>query len=301
MRVFVTGGTGLVGSAVIPQLIKDGHLVTALARSDSSSTKITSFGARAIKGVHTDCDVLRKAASEADGVIHLAFNHDLIAVPGGIVQACNEDRAAIAALCDGLLANKNSTDKVFINTSGTLGSLGPDETSTKEPNEHNPRGLSETLTLSYNQPGLRTMNVRLAPVVHGPGYEHPFVSSQISAAKKNGFAAYVGDGQQLWPSIHTLDAGALYAKALVKSPGGVNLHAIDEEGVPVKDIANFIARKLGLKTKSIPMDDPDLQALGFVGTVMSLGGKTTSKMTRAWLSWEPKEYGFFQELQYYSF
>jgi len=301
MLVFVTGGSGLVGNSLIPQLVEAGHTVTALARTDASVSKVSALGATPVRGAHTDLDVLRKAAGEADATIHLAFNHGIMMNPGGAIQACQEDRDATSAICDAIIAS--GKPGTFISSSGTLGSTGEDETSGKHGSPHNPRHLSEELTRAYGEKGVRTIVMRLPPVVHGPGYEHPFISTQIKVAKETGVAAYIGDGSQLWPSVHVKDAAALYVLALTKGPSGVNMHAVQEEGIPVKEIAEFIAKKLGAETKSIATSQEAIAGPygGFVGWVMGLGGKATTVKTKEWTGWEPKEYGLFKELEGYKY
>ena len=173
---------GLVGSRVVAQLIEAGHTVVGLARSDASAAKLAAAGATAAKGTHTSLDVLREQAEQSDAVIHCAFNHEA-AFTGGMEQACAEDRAAIQTMCDALKG------KIFINSFGLLGVLGEDETCPSDPLF--PRAASENLVIDYASKGVRTINIRLPPVVYGEGAEHPFIRAQIANAKKLGFAAYI--------------------------------------------------------------------------------------------------------------
>jgi len=294
MHVFVTGGSGLVGSSLIPALIEAGHKVTALARSDASASKVTSLGATSIKGSHTDLEVLSNAASQADAVIHAAFNHEAM-LSGKVVQACEEDRAAISALCDPIVG----TGKTFMYTAGTFSNAGPDEKAGKVHNPHSPRPLSEELTLKYADKGVRAIVVRLPPVVHGPGFEHLFISTQIKVAKQSGVAVYVGDGTQVWSSVHVKDVAKLFVLALTNGPGGVNLHAVQEEGIPTKEIAEHIGKKLGVNTKSDTMEVA-MQSYGMIGMIMSMGGRTTADYTKEWTGWEPTECGLFEEMEGYT-
>jgi nucleoside-diphosphate-sugar epimerase len=300
MHVFVTGGSGLVGTALIPQLVAAGHSVTALARSDKSAAVVSKLGATPVTGTHTDIAALTAAASKADAAIHLAFNHE-IAFAGGMEQACDEDRAAITAICDALIAG-GSSNKVFINTSGTLGSLGSDELSAKVVSALSHRARSEHLTTEYAAKGIKTYNLRLCPVVHGPGHEHPFISAQIAVAKKNKEAAYVGEGKNVWPSVHVKDAAALYVLALDPKntiPNGANLHAVHEEGIPTREIAEFVGKKLNVPVKSVTPEEAG-QGYGFIGILMTLDNRTSHKLTTQWTGWNPKEYGLFQELEGYN-
>ena len=298
MHVFVTGGSGFVGSHVIPTLIASGHSVKALARSDASINAVKSMGAIPVQGGQNDLNVLSKAASEADAVIHLSFDH-AAAFGGNAVQACEDDRKVISTICDALLAS--GKNKTFLGTSGFSGCDGPDENSRAMPNPRMPRYLSEELVKSYAQKGLRCLTVRLSTVTHGPDRMHPFIASQISIAKKNGVAAYVGEGISCWPAVHVRDAAKLYVLALDKGPSGVNLHAVGEAGHPTKSITEFIAKKLNVGTKSLPPPEA-MKEYGMIGHHMSSGQRTSSTSTREWTGWQPKEIGLFEEMdKYYTF
>jgi nucleoside-diphosphate-sugar epimerase len=297
MKIFITGASGFVGSNIVRLLVADGHSVTGLARSDASADKIASLGATPVRGTHTDLDVLRNAASEADATIHCAFNHDdAFSKPTGFIQACDEDRAAIAVICDVLC----DTGKTFINTSGTMGNLGPDETSAKHIGPEMPRGLSENLTLSYAKRGVRALVIRLAPIVHGQGKEHPFIATQIAVAKESGFAGNVGETK--WPAVHVEDAARLFVLALDegKAPSGSSLHAVGEEGVLTRDIAEFIGRKLGVETRKVEAADA-MAHWGFVGQILCLGSPATAVLTRQWTGWAPKEQGLFSAIEGYAY
>lgn len=301
MHVFITGGSGLIGSAIVPQLIAAGHQVSALARSDASARKLQGLGATTVQGTHTDLDVLSSASRAADAVLHLAFNHDLMFTGQG-AKACEEDRAAISAICDALVeSSTQGQKKAFVNSSGTLGSTGPDEYATKPDAPGMERGQSEIITRDYAKAGLHAINIRLAPVVHGPQKEHPFVSTQISVAKKNGYVAYIGDGSQRWSALHVEDAAALYVLALTKGPSGSNFHAVDEE-ITVKDIASFISKKLGgLEMKSLTTEQATDAGYGFMAMIMSFDAPTTARLTKEWTGWQPKQYGLLKEMEQYSY
>ncbi|KAL7009227.1 hypothetical protein EMMF5_001425 [Cystobasidiomycetes sp. EMM_F5] len=278
-----------------------GHEVTGLARSDASENVLKEMGVKNIlRGTTTTLDVLRQGAAEADAVIHAAFDHDAFAT-GKIVQACAEDRDAIQAMCEALLASTPSGDKpkAFIYTSGLLGNVTPDETSEKVPNEHIPRHLSELLVHSYSAKGVRSIVVRLSPVVHGPNHEHLFITLQAAAARKHGFVAYVDDGQQYWPSVHVNDTAQLLTLALTKAPSGSYLHNV-AENVTVKTIADRIGEILNLPTKSIDAKDAFSHYQGFMGGIMQASMEATSELTRKWTGWEPKGYNLAKEMEGYT-
>ncbi|KAJ3009709.1 hypothetical protein HKX48_007783 [Thoreauomyces humboldtii] len=302
MHVFVTGGSGLVGSALIPQLVAAGHSVHALARSEKSGAIITQLGGTPVTGSHTDVSILSTAASKADAVIHLAFNHEL-AFTGGMEQACDEDRAAIKAICDALVESSTTAKgdkKIFVNTSGTFGSAGEGEDSVKPVSPHSPRALSEHLTTEYAGKGIKTYNVRLAPVTHGPSAGHPFITTQVAVARKNQQAAYIGTGSNVWPACHVLDAAALYVLLLdpkSKVPNGANLHAIGEEGIPTREIAELIGKRLNVPVKSVTAEEAGAAGYGFIGMLMAMDNRTTHALTTEWTGWTPKEYGLIEELE----
>lgn len=180
-------------------------------------------------------------------------------------------------------------------TSGLLGGDKEDETSEKNPNAITTRVGSEIAALEYSKKGLRTMNVRLSTITHGASPEHPFISMPIAKAKENGYVAYIGEGDNLWSAIDVKDAAAVFVLGLEKGPAGVHLHAVDEEGIPFKQIAEFIGKKLNLPVKSV--ERGVTAPWGFVGIVIGLGGRNTSQLTRKWLDWEPKGSSLFEELE----
>ncbi|WVF68822.1 hypothetical protein IAT40_003595 [Kwoniella sp. CBS 6097] len=296
MRIFITGGTGLQGTYIIKQLVAEGHTVTALARSSASTAKAEALGAKPIQGDHRSLDVLRAQASLADAVLHLAFNS--FQTSEEYVSACDEDRAAINAMCEQLVG----TSKTFIYASGTLLTAGETEDDPKEDNAAFPRILSDRLVLSYADKGVRALVVRCPPVVHSADHRHLFITSQIDAAKKYGYAAYIGDGNAVWPSVHAKDAASVYVLALdpSKAPSGVSLHPVAEEAIPVKTIAEFIGQKMEVEVRSIPPEEA-FEHFGFTGFVLQMNNKTTSKRTREWLGWEPKEIGLLEDMEGYEY
>lgn len=281
MRVFVTGATGWVGSAVVPELLSHGHEVVGLARSDASAAALAAAGAEALRGSLDDLDVLRAGAAAADGVIHLAFIHDFarIADSGAV------DRRAIEALADALAGS----GKPLVITSGTAG-LAVGRVSTEDdhgdpdgPARHRIGG--ERAALAAAERGVRPALVRLPPTVHGAG-DHGFVPALVAAARAAGISGYVGDGANRWAAVHRGDAARLFRLALESAPAGAVLHAVGEEGVPTRAIAEAIGRGLGLPTTSIAPADAH-ERLGWIGGFFALDVPSTSARTRQLLGWEP--------------
>lgn len=304
MHVFLTGASGGVGLALIPKLIEAGHSVSALSRTSNSDDKISKAGHTTIvRGSTTDLQVISEAASKADAVIHAAFNHDLLFQPNGQIQACDEDRAAISAMGDALVKSGGSGgsggEKSLIYTFGTLNNLGPDEFCEIEKSEYLPRYKSVELVFSYAKKGLRAIVVKLPPIVHSPNMEHLFITHQIPIAKKSGFVGYVNDGSSLWCSTHVDDVASLLALSLTKGPSGVTLHAVAQEGISTKDIAEFMATKLKLETRSIPTSDASAHYGYFLGHILNAGIKTTAVYTKSVTGWQPQEADLFSSMQSY--
>ena len=281
MRLFVTGATGWVGSAVVPELLSAGHEVVGLARSDASAAALAAAGAEPLRGSLDDLDVLRAGAGAADGVIHLAFIHDFerIADSGPV------DRRAIETLADALAGS----GKPLLVTSGTAGAA-PGRVST-EADAGDPDGPArhrlggERAALAAVERGVRAVVVRLPPTVHGAG-DHGFVPALVAAARAAGAAGYVGDGANRWAAVHRGDAARLYRLAVEAAPAGSVLHAVGEEGVPTRAIAEAIGRGLGLPTESISPADVQ-ERLGWIGGFFALDVPSSSARTRELLGWEP--------------
>ncbi|MEV5968002.1 SDR family oxidoreductase [Kribbella sp. NPDC051952] len=293
MRVFITGASGHVGSGLVPELLQHGHSVVGLARSDASAAKLTEWGADVARGDLDDLDGLRAAAAAADGVIHLAFRHDAM-VAGDLTGAAETDLAAVRAMADALAG----TDKPFVGTSGTgllgranLGRIGT-ETDTM------PGGYridAENFLIDLAAKNIRSSVVRLPPVTHSTLDTSGFVPSLISFARRNGFSAYIADGANRWPSVHTLDASRLYRLALESAPAGTRLHAIGDEGIEVRRIAEAIARGLDLPTRSVTPE----QAPGYIGFLAAFAGidnPTSAARTSELLDWHPTYPGLLEEL-----
>ena len=298
MRVFITGASGHIAAAVIPELLDHGHEVVGLARSDASAEAVAALGAKVRRGDLDDLDGLRAAAADADGVIHLAFKHEAMRT-GDFMGAVDSDLAAIQAIGETLVG----TDKAFITTGGTLmlamaGITGPGgRVGTEEDRvEGGPRVDAENYTIGLGQRGVRSSLVRLAPLVHSDLDLHGFTDGLIGLARENGVAAYTGDGTNRWPAADTYDIAVLYRLALEKAPGGTVLHGVGDTGIPRKLIAETIAGKLGIETMSIS-DDQAPQYLGFLAPFAGLDNPTSNDRTRALLGWEPTHPGWVEDVE----
>ena len=299
MRVFVTGASGHIGLPVVRDLLAAGHAVIGLARSAASAEMIASAGGQVRRGSLDDLDALKEAAREADGVIHLAFKHDLALIRGDFMGAVTADLRAVEAIGEALAGS----EKPFVNTTGTMllahSARERDRAGTEldaGQEGANPRIASETLSLAFAKRGVRTSIMRLAPTVHSSLDHHGFIPMIIAAARKNGFSAYVADGSARWPAVHTLDAARLYRLALEAAPAGSRVHAAAEEGVSFRAIAEAVGRGLAMPAKSISIDQAAEVFGGFLGMMTQLDNLTSSARTRALLGWLPTHAGLLADI-----
>jgi nucleoside-diphosphate-sugar epimerase len=293
MRIFVTGASGWIGSAFVTELLGTGHHVIGLARSDASAEAVVAAGAELRRGDIGDLDVLRAAASESDGVVHLAFRHD-VAFTGDFETAVGSDLAAIEALGDALAG----TDRPLAIASGVAG-LKPGTLATeRDLGEPSPgaggRILNERTALALAERGVRSMSVRFAPTVHGNG-DHGFIAMTVAADRGAGSAAYIDDGINRWPAVHRSDAARLVRLGIEGAPAGSVLHAVGEEGVAIGDVAKAIGRGLDLPVTSITAEQAEAQ-FGFLARFLALDMPVSNALTRELLSWEPSGPGLIADL-----
>ena len=295
MRVFVTGASGHIASAVIPELLSHGHQVVGLARSDASASAVAALGAEVRRGDLDDLDGLREAAASADGVIHLAFKHEAMRT-GGFVDAVASDMAATEALGGAL----EGTGKPFVTTGGTLmlaaGGISGRPGTEDDQIPAGPRTDAANYTIGLAGQGVRSSVVRLAPMVHSDLDHHGFTTVLIELARGHGSAAYIGDGANRWPAVNSHDIGVLYRLAVEKAPAGSTLHGVGDEGIPFTQIAETIAGKLGVGTRSVTAEEAP-EALGFLASFAGLDNPTSNAKTRAVLGWEPTHPGWVEDVQ----
>jgi nucleoside-diphosphate-sugar epimerase len=293
MRVFLTGATGWIGSAVVPELIGAGHQVLGLARSDTSAAALAGTGAEVQRGSLDDLDSLQAAAAASDGVIHTAYKHD-IAFSGDFQGAAEADLRTIEAFGEALAG----FDRPFVIASGTAalapGVLGTEEDSGDPGSGAAVRIRSEQTLLSLASRGVRSSALRLPPSVHGEG-DHGFIAILIAIARDKGISGYVADGTNRWPAVHRLDAARLFRLALEQAPAGSVWHAVGDEGVPTRAIAEVIGRHLDLPMVSISPKDA-AEHFGWLGGFFALDVPASSALTRERLGWEPTHPGLIEDL-----
>jgi nucleoside-diphosphate-sugar epimerase len=295
MRVFITGASGHIASAVVPELLSHGHQVVGLARSDSSAAAVAALGAEVRRGDLDDLNGLRQAAAESDGVIHLAFKHESMRT-GDHVGAVAADAAAIEVIGDALAGS----GKPFVATGGTLmlamGGITGRPGTEDDVIAGGPRVDAENAVAALAERGVRSSTVRLAPLVHSDLDHHGFTPTMIGFARQHGAAAYVGEGANRWPAAHTRDIAVLYRLALETAPAGSRLHGVGDEGIPLRTIAETIAGQLGIEARSVSVEQAP-EYLGFLAAFAELDNPTSTARTRALLGWEPTHPGWVADVE----
>ncbi|TDD80460.1 SDR family oxidoreductase [Actinomadura darangshiensis] len=301
MRVLVTGASGWIGRGLVPELIAAGHTVTGLARSDAAAHALRSAGAEVRQGSLDDLDILREAAASSDGVVHLAFKHD-IAFAGDYAGATATDRAAIEIFGEALAG----TGRPFVVASGILGVLGlpPGQVATERDGptadrtvstSGNGRSANAQHTLALAGHGVRSSVVRLPPATHGNG-DNGFTSTAIGFAREKGAAAYIGDGSNRWPAVHRDDAARLFRLALESAPPGSVLHAVGDEGVPIREVAEIFAAQLDVPAVSIAPDQAG-EYVGYLARFWGFDGPASAEATHDLLGWRPTRPGLIADLK----
>ncbi len=286
MRIFVTGASGWIASAVIPELLETGHTVVGLARSDASAAAVERLGAAVVRGSLTDHDVLRAAAADAEGVVHLAFPHDTM---NDLAAGAAIERAAVAAMVAGLAG----TGKPLVAASGTP--VVPGRPSTEDDQmaagPAGARGENERVLLATVDQDVRPAVVRLPRSVHGEGDGHGFVPQLVRMFRESGRAMYVGEGTNRWSAVHVADAARLFRLALEQAAPAAVLHAVGDEGIAVRTLAEALGERLGLPTESVGPE-----RLGFFGLMQTMDHAATAARTRELFDWTPTHPGLLEDI-----
>lgn len=284
MKVFVTGATGWVGSIIVQDLLQAGHSVAGLARSEAKAAELASKGAQVVLGTLDDTELLTRSAREADAVVHTAFNHDF----SRFVENAEQDRLAIRALGQGLAGSGRRlivTSGVAVVSPGNLITEDMYQVDTGHPRR------SEFEALAVRELDVQVSVVRLAPTVHGAG-DHGFVPTLIELARRTGVSAFLGDGANRWPAVHRLDAGRLYRLILESPEPGFAYHAVAEQGVKFRDIAEVIGSRLGL-----PVDSRPDEHFGWFARFAGGDFPTSSELTQRLCGWAPSQPGLLEDLE----
>ncbi len=289
MHVFVTGGTGLVGSAVVAELLDHGHTALVLARSDASAQAVEAAGAKPLRGALADLDAVRSGAAAADGVIHLAFSNDFSSAEA-VANSVAEETAALTALGEELAGS----DRPLVTVSGTPwvpGRLSTEADPLPTDGPVGGRGRTVMAILDLASKGVRSTAVRLPRTVHNQG-DGGFAGLLTQIARRTGVSGYPGDGTQRWPAVHALDAAVLFRLALEQAPAGSSWHAVADEGDAVRDIAAVIGRRLDLPVESVPPE-----TFGPLGAIFAVDQPSSSAHTREALGWQPTHPGLLADLE----
>lgn len=291
MRVFVTGASGWIGSAVVPELLGAGHEVVGLARSDAAATAIAAAGAQVRRGGLDDLDVLRAGAEDSDGVIHLGYKHDF----SNMAEGARTERAAVGTLGTAL----EGSGRPFLIAAGVAmiapGRLVTENDPMPASGPDAPRGGGEELALSFAAAGVRSVSVRFSTTVHGEG-DIGFIARLVEVARERGLSGYVGDGANRWPAVHRADAAQLVRIALEQAEPGSVVHAVAEEGVPARTIAEEIGRQLDLPVASIAPQDMGAH-FGWIGGFFAVDMPASSALTQERLGWTPTHPGLIDDLR----
>jgi nucleoside-diphosphate-sugar epimerase len=291
MRVFVTGASGFIGSAVVRELVEAGHDVVGLARSDQGAATVRAAGAEVQRGALDDLDGLRRGASAADGVIHTAYIHDF----SQMENAARTDQRAIEALGGAL----EGSGRPLVITTGTAlvnpGQVATEEDELDPATAAHPRAAAEPLAKALASRGVRTSIVRPGASVHGEG-DHGFVPFLIGVARARGVSGYIGDGSNRWPAVHRLDTARLYRLALEKAPAGSVFHAVADEGIPAREIAEVIGRHLDVTVVSIAPGQASAH-FDWMAAFWALDAPASSALTQERLGWQPTHLGLLADLE----
>ena len=287
MRIFVTGATGFIGSAIVPELIKAGHQVIGLARSEANAKSLAAAGAQVHRGSLEDPESLRSGAAASDGVIHAAFIHDF----SNYAASAEADRRAIETMGKALAGS----ERLLLVTGGTLLVAAQGRPATeKDPVPTESMRKSEAAAAAASSQGGRVSAVRLPPTVHGDG-DHGFVPMIINIAREKKVSAYVGDGSNRWPAVHRLDAATLYRLAMEKGTAGMNYHCVADQGVPTREIAEVIGRRLSVPVVSKSGEEAK-NHFGWMTYFFSIDNPTSSQFTQEHLGWKPNHAALIPDL-----